>query len=75
MPILGLPPISPYTRAAELIRGLPVALRDDRTDHALTFTQQAKLVGVGADTLMRLDVGSNPTQTTLLACLDYLAGR
>lgn len=72
MPILG-PPISPYVRAGELIRELPAALRDDRADKGLSFAQQAKLIGVGTDTLQRLDAGSNPTQTTLLACFDYLA--
>lgn len=68
-----LAPRNPYATTAALIRGLPTAMRGDRELNALTITQQAKLVGVGADTLSRLDTGSNPTQATLLSVLDYLA--
>ena len=67
-----LAPVRPYTTAARLVRGLPDAMRADREINTLSFTQQAKLVGVGADTLTRLDTGSNPVQSTVLACLDYL---
>ena len=63
MVILATRP-NPYPAAATLIRGLPDDMRADREHHTLTITAQAKLVGVGADTLMRLDAGSNPTQAT-----------
>jgi DNA-binding phage protein len=73
--LLAARPVSPYVTAAILVRGLPDAMRGDRELNALTYTQQAKLVGVGSDTLMRLDAGSNPTQSTVLSCLDYLGAQ
>lgn len=61
--------------AAEVIRSLPVRMREDRATATLTVKQQALLVGVTADTLHRLNAGSNPTQATILSCLDYLAAK
>lgn len=74
MVLLAPAPVSPYTAAANTIRELPAAMRADREAKALTYTTQARLVGVGADTLQRLEAGSNPTQATILALLDYLGG-
>jgi hypothetical protein len=70
MPLLGSG--NPYATTSHLIRGLPVAMRADRELNTLSFTAQAALVGVGSDTLLRLDAGSNPAQSTVLACCDYL---
>lgn len=63
---------NPARDAAAVIRRLPQLMRDDRST-GVTVKQQALLVGVAADTLTRLDAGSNPTQATVLSCLDYLA--
>lgn len=71
--VLAAPPGARYATAAAAIRDLPAAMRADRDRHSWTIRQQATLVGVGVDTLTRLEQGSNPTQATILACLDHLA--
>ena len=67
-------PSSPHGKAATTLRGLPDDVRADRERKELTPTQQAKLIGIGVDTLARVEAGGNSTRETLLACLDYLGG-
>lgn len=72
MPII-VEGVNPYTEATALLSRLPELTRNARAGSALTISQQAKAIGIGADTLSGFEAGSNYTKATLLAVLAYLA--
>lgn len=62
-----------FAAAADTLVNLPQSVVTARTRLGLTAKAQATQIGIGADTLTRLEAGSVPTQTTILAILRWLA--
>jgi hypothetical protein len=74
MPILAQPRSisNNYRDTADTVRALPDLLASSRTKQGITSRTQAAQIGISLRTLDRLG-NTNPTQTTILACLDWLA--
>lgn len=70
MPLLAP---SPYRLAADRIESLPADLGRARAEHGITAKAQAEAIGIGTDTLARVEAGANVTKTTIVACLRWLA--
>lgn len=75
MPLLARAPRPDYDAALQIVLNLPAALAAAQTRIGLTTTQQAKQVGIGVATLTSLVDGTttNPTRSTIVASLRWLA--
>jgi transcriptional regulator with XRE-family HTH domain len=76
VPILASAPTpNRWAEAEATLLDLPAALKTTRTRLGLTLKAAAAQIGVTTQTLSRLESGdtSNPTQTTILATLRWLA--
>ncbi len=67
------PPIDVPAVAAELVTNLGTELLNTRMRRDLSIAEAAAQIGVGTDTLTKLEAGtSNPTRTTIVAALRWL---
>ena len=65
--------VNRYSAAADLILELPLLTVDARSRLGISTTVQAQQMGIAKTTLTNLEAGSNPTQSTILAVLRWLA--
>lgn len=66
-------PASDFAAARRIVADLPALMDAARVRLGLTVTAQAKQVNIAGSTLTRLYAGSEPQQSTILACLAWLA--
>lgn len=71
MAVLALP--NPDASAADRVEGIPAHLAAAQLEGSIPGPTLAKQIGITTTTLKRLYAGSNPTQSTIVACLRWLA--
>lgn len=71
--LLGSAPRPDFTATAKLLTTLGARTSAARTRLNLSAATQAAQMGIGTDTLLRLEAGANSTRDTILAVLRWLA--
>lgn len=66
---------NPYAEVTSLIGRLPELLANAATSRGLTLKAQAAEIGIGSDTLVNFEAGSNYTKATLLLVLAWLGAQ
>lgn len=67
--------VNPYAEVIALLGRLPELVANAGTARGITIKAQAAEIGVGSDTLVNFEAGSNYTKTTLLLVLTWLGAQ